>query len=208
MSDLRTPRGLESETALIVFQPRPLVILYLALWGIFLVGEALLPINRRAREHRVPEDRGFPALGLIVFLVSNLIAVPLLKISPALAFATYTTSAIGLTFMLAGLVLRWWSIIHLGRLFTVDVAVTPNQPVVDSGPYKWIRHPSYTGAVMVVAGAALCFGNLASALVLLVPYVSLLMRRIQVEEAALTRGIGDRYRQYVMRTKRLVPGVY
>jgi protein-S-isoprenylcysteine O-methyltransferase len=193
---------------MIVFQPRPLVLFYLALWGIFFVGEVLLPMNRRAREHRAPEDRGFPATATLVFLVSNVVAVVCLKLFPALSFATYLTSCTGLVLMLAGLLLRWWSIIHLGRFFTVDVAVAPDQPVVDSGPYRLIRHPSYTGALIVVAGVALCFGNFVSDLVLMAPYTALLIRRMRIEETALAKGLGEQYRQYMMRTKRLIPHVY
>lgn len=195
-------------STVIVFQPRPLVLLYLTLWGLFFVGETVLPINRRAREHRVPEDRGFPAMAVLVFLVSNLVAIVCLRLFPVFSFASYVTSCIGLVFMLAGLLMRWWSVIHLGRFFTVDVAVAPGQPVIESGPYKLIRHPSYTGALIVVAGVALCFGNLISSLVLVVPYIVLLMRRIRVEESALAKRIGEPYRQYMTRTKRLLPRVY
>ena len=193
---------------MIVFQPRPLALVYLILWGLFFVGEALLPMNRRASGHRVPEDRGFPATAVLIFLVSNLLAMVCLRLFPLLSFATYVTSCIGLVFMLAGLLLRWWSIIHLGRFFTVDVAVAPGQPVIESGPYKLIRHPSYAGALMVVLGVALCFGNLISGLILLVPYIALLLQRIRIEETALVRGMGESYRQYMKRTKRLCPRVY
>jgi protein-S-isoprenylcysteine O-methyltransferase len=110
--------------------------------------------------------------------------------------------------MFAGLLLRWWSVIHLGRFFTVDVAVAADHRIVDSGPYKWIRHPSYTGALTVIAGMALCFGNLVSALVLLVPFGTLMLRRMRIEEAALSGGLGDAYPAYMKRTKRLIPGIY
>ncbi len=110
--------------------------------------------------------------------------------------------------LLLGLLLRWWSIIHLGRFFTVDVVIAADHRVVDSGPYRLIRHPSYTGALLIIAGVALCFGNFVSALVLSIPNVALLMQRVRIEETALSQGLGEPYRAYISRTKRLIPGVY
>jgi protein-S-isoprenylcysteine O-methyltransferase Ste14 len=147
-------------------------------------------------------------MAALVFLVSNLVAVVCLRLFPGLSFATYVTSCVGLVVMLAGLLLRWWAIIHLGRYFTVDVAVLPNQPVIDSGPYKLIRHPSYTGVLLVVVGVAFCFGNFVSSLVLVVPFAALLRRRIRIEERALAAGLGEAYLQYMARTKRLFPHLY
>lgn len=110
--------------------------------------------------------------------------------------------------MLVGLLLRWWAIVHLGRLFTVNVAVAIDHRVVDDGPYKLIRHPSYTGLLLVIGGVALCFGNFASDLVLIVPYVTLVMTRMRIEEAAMARELGESYRTYMKRTKRLIPKIY
>jgi protein-S-isoprenylcysteine O-methyltransferase len=192
---------------LIIFQPRPLLVLYLALLVIFVIGEAL-PLNRRAREYRIAEDRGFRLTVLVVFIASNWVAVFCLKLFPSLAFATYATSCVGIAAMLFGLLLRWWAVLHLGRYFTVDLAVAPDQPVIESGPYKLIRHPSYTGALLVVIGVALCFGNFASMGAILLPFTVLLMKRIRLEESALASGLGEPYLDYMKRTNRLFPGLY
>jgi len=193
---------------MIVFQPRALLIAYLALWGLFLAGEAILTLRRRATEGRAAEDRGFRGHVLIVFLLANLVAVFCLRLFAGVSFGTPLTSCVGIAMMLVGLALRWWSIAHLGRFFTVDVAVGEDQRVIDSGPYRLVRHPSYAGLLLVIAGIALCFGNLASMAVLLVPFVWLLLKRMRIEEAALTQGLGDAYRAYMRRTRRLIPGLY
>jgi protein-S-isoprenylcysteine O-methyltransferase Ste14 len=80
--------------------------------------------------------------------------------------------------------------------------------VIDSGPYRLIRHPSYTGILLIVTGVALCFGNFASVLVLALPNFALLMQRMHIEEAALSRALGESYQRYMSRTKRLIPGIY
>jgi protein-S-isoprenylcysteine O-methyltransferase len=193
---------------MIVFQPHLLVISYLALYGLFCVGEVTLAIRRRATDGVVPEDRGFLSRAFVIFILSNLLAVPCLRLFPAASYGTYFTSGLGLGMMLVGLLLRWWSIVHLGRLFTVNVAVAIDHRVVDDGPYTLIRHPSYTGVLLLIGGVALCFGNFSSDLVLIAPYATLVMTRMRIEEAAMARELGESYRAYMKRTKRLIPGIY
>jgi protein-S-isoprenylcysteine O-methyltransferase len=193
---------------LIVFQSQPLRVLYATLLILFVAGELALIIRRRARQGRVAADRGFFGLALLTLWASNLLAVTCLRLFPAAAFGSPLTSEVGLALLLSGILLRWWSIKQLGRFFTLDVAIAADQRVVETGPYKFIRHPSYTGFLLVIAGIGLCFGNAASLVVLVLPVVILLTRRIPLEEAALSSGLGEAYRSYMKRTKRLIPGVY
>ena len=115
---------------------------------------------------------------------------------------------IGLALFVSGLGLRWYSIIHLGRFFTVDVSIAAGQKVVDSGPYRFVRHPSYSGALLAFIGFGLCLRNWVGLLVLLLPIGAAFLWRMRVEERALTEALGDDYRWYASRTKRLVPFVY
>ena len=193
---------------MIVFQPRLLLMIYVVLWVLLLVVEPVLVIRRRSKAGQAPEDRGFRTLAAFVFVTSNLAAIVCLRLFPAASLGGYRTSCIGLALMLVGLLLRWWSIIHLGRFFTKDVVIASDHHLVDSGPYKLIRHPSYTGLLVFIVGVAFCFGNLVSALVLLVPFGALMLRRMRIEEVALSRALGDAYSSYMNRTKRLIPGIY
>jgi protein-S-isoprenylcysteine O-methyltransferase len=71
-----------------------------------------------------------------------------------------------------------------------------------------VRHPSYTGAMAAFLGWGICIGNWASLAALLLPTLLVFLRRIHVEEAALTAAFGDQYRDYMRRTKRLIPALY
>jgi protein-S-isoprenylcysteine O-methyltransferase len=193
---------------MIFLHSRPLALLYLLLLALFLSVEAVLVLRRRSKEGHILEDRGFRSRALVVFLLSNIVAIPCLRFFPVVSFGTYLTSCVGVALLSFGLLLRWWSIIHLGRFFTVDVLIAADHRVVDSGPYRLIRHPSYAGVLLIITGVALCFGNFVSALVLIVPNVALLMRRMRIEETALSQGLGEPYRAYMSRTKRLIPGIY
>jgi protein-S-isoprenylcysteine O-methyltransferase len=109
---------------------------------------------------------------------------------------------------LGGLIWRWYSIGYLGRYFTVDVSILAEQKLIDSGPYRYIRHPTYTGALLAFFGLGSCFGNWLSILFMTVPIIAAFLSRIRIEERALTDALGEEYRAYTQRTKRLIPFVY
>ncbi|MGZ4172552.1 MAG: methyltransferase family protein [Solirubrobacteraceae bacterium] len=109
----------------------------------------------------------------------------------------------GLVVMWCGLGLRAWAVATLGRAFRTTVEVDSDQQVVSSGPYAHIRHPSYTGLLLILAGTGLAVGNwLGFAACLLLPLPALVIR-IHVEEAELVRVLGDPYLSYRTDTKRL-----
>ncbi len=114
----------------------------------------------------------------------------------------------GLCIYAAGLALRWTSVIYLGRLFTYDVAIAADHRVIDSGPYRHVRHPAYTGSLLTFVGLGICGANALALLVLVVPIALAFLRRIGIEEAALESALGSRYRDYARRTWRLIPFVY
>ena len=109
---------------------------------------------------------------------------------------------------LIGMSWRWHSILYLGRYFTVDVSVAPRQPVIDTGPYRWIRHPSYLGSLLMFIGTGLAFAHPVALVFMLVPPTLVFLHRIRIEERLLLQKLGAPYRSYVARTKRLVPFVY
>ena len=110
----------------------------------------------------------------------------------------------GLVLMVAGIALRWYAVLVLGTSFTVNVATRPGQPVVESGPYRWIRHPSYTGGLLTLLGVLVCCCNPVS-LLSVVFALGGYARRIRIEEKALATDLGAPYRDYMRRTKRLIP---
>ncbi len=115
---------------------------------------------------------------------------------------------IGILLMLIGVVFRQYSIRVLGKYFTTRVAIQPGQTVVQSGPYRWIRHPSYSGALLTILGVALSFANWLSLIgVLLIPFLGY-SYRVWVEENALVKSLGQPYLDYMKHTKRFIPYIY
>jgi protein-S-isoprenylcysteine O-methyltransferase Ste14 len=104
--------------------------------------------------------------------------------------------------------LRAWSIAALGRFFQYHIEVQAEHRVVTDGPYRYVRHPSYTGMALVLAGIALGTGDVLSLPVVAVLGGAGLAVRIRAEERQLTEALGAEYERFAARRKRLVPGVW
>jgi protein-S-isoprenylcysteine O-methyltransferase Ste14 len=147
--------------------------------------------------------------GLGVFgAVSSATQLTGAAIAPGLPDLRWLLFGLGIAVVVGGSVVRLWAITTLGRWFTYDVRVTEGQPVVQTGPYRWVRHPSYTGVLLVLLGVGLTLGNwLSVVLIVVLPTVGL-VRRIRVEEAALLGTIGAPYERYAAAKPRLFPGLW
>jgi protein-S-isoprenylcysteine O-methyltransferase len=176
---------------------------------LFGVSELCLAIVKRSRSSARQADDGTLRMLWITILLSVAVAVLAPSLLPQAGSRVLAALyPLGLALFAGGLALRWWAILHLGRLFTVDVAIATDHHVVDTGPYRWIRHPSYTGIVLAFAGLGICIGNTVSLLACIVPVTFALLVRIRVEEAALVTSLGDAYREYAQRTRALIPLLY
>jgi protein-S-isoprenylcysteine O-methyltransferase len=178
--------------------------------AVYVISEFGLSIVKRARsgESRVA-DQGSLALIWLVVGFSMFSAFSLKYAVPQFDFQSRAAAAsIGTAVFVAGLAIRWYAIIYLGRFFTVNVAIARDHKLIEDGPYRYVRHPAYSGGLLAFLGLGLCIGNWVSIAVVAVPILSVFLWRIHVEEAALLLGLGKQYRSYMDRTKRLIPGVY
>ena len=107
-----------------------------------------------------------------------------------------------------GLAIRWAAILTLRRYFTITVAIRTDHKLVDWGLYRYVRHPSYSGAIVALSGLALGSGGWLSALVVFFPIVWAVRVRIRVEEQALVEGLGPVYADWCRRTPALVPQLF
>jgi protein-S-isoprenylcysteine O-methyltransferase Ste14 len=114
----------------------------------------------------------------------------------------------GIFLMVAGALLRRHCFKMLGDHFRPVVSVVPNQPVIVRGAYKWIRHPSYLASIITFFGIGLALTNWISITVALIIPAATYGYRIHVEEKALLETLGAPYRDYMNRTKRLIPFLF
>ncbi|WP_026415805.1 methyltransferase family protein [Actinomadura oligospora] len=179
----------------------------LILW---LGGEIGLRIveMRKAATVRVSEHGTlglFVVLGVGGAVVGTLVGHAVPSLDWRVGTTVYLVAA---AVMLAGLAVRFWAIVTLGKFFRSSVHVQEGHQVVSSGPYRVVRHPSYTGLMLVFVGAALSFGNLVALVVFLVCVSIAMLVRIRVEERVLSDELGDAYREFARTRARLVPYVW
>ena len=208
-SNLKTSAGTLRQTHSETMEDRPKSLAW-ELGLIYLVSEILLTLTRRSRSKTgTKQDRS--TLGIIWLVIGVSITagvfVALNFPAAALAHGPMFASA-GVVLFGVGLILRWWAIITLGRFFTVDVTIEKDHELVERGPFRIVRHPSYTGVLLAFVGLSLTLRNWAALLAILVPIGAAFIHRMNVEEYALSRALGARYAEYMKRTKRLVPFVY
>lgn len=177
---------------------------------LYLISELLLTVTRRSRSRTgTKEDRSTLHVLWLIIMASVAVGIYVALHWPAAALPYGRMFALaGIVLFVAGLVLRWWAIITLGRFFTVDVTIEKDHELVERGPFCVVRHPSYTGVLLAFVGFALSLRNWAALLVILLPIGAAFIHRMNVEEDALSRALGRRYADYMKRTKRLVPLVY
>jgi protein-S-isoprenylcysteine O-methyltransferase Ste14 len=114
----------------------------------------------------------------------------------------------GVGIMLMGLALRIWSVQTLGNAFRTTIETHINQKVINSGPYKMIRHPSYTGLLFICLGYGIAIQNWLSLACAVILPLLVLLYRIHVEEPVLLASMGEEYREYQKHTKKIIPWIY
>jgi protein-S-isoprenylcysteine O-methyltransferase Ste14 len=182
-----------------------------AFWLTFyawVLSEMWLGWRRRPPRAASAQDRGSRWVVIAGVWSAVVLGISLASAARTVAFTAGRPAilVIGIVLMIAGLVLRWSAIRMLGRSFTVDVATQSGQPVIDRGPYRWVRHPSYSGSLLTVVGVLLACAN-PLAFIGLIPALIAYAFRIRVEEQVLSKDLGEPYRAYMRRTRRLIPFV-
>ncbi len=114
----------------------------------------------------------------------------------------------GAVLVITGGGLRAWSMLTLGRLFQFQIAIQPGHHVVTGGPYRFLRHPSYTAILLILTGVALACGDVWSLVAVLALGCTGLAVRIRAEERQLTEALGTEYTQFAATRKRLIPGMW
>jgi protein-S-isoprenylcysteine O-methyltransferase len=176
---------------------------------LYVASEAGLLWLKRSGKAAADADRG--SLALIWVVISAGMAAAFILANALRQFALEPPAlwrGAGVALFAAGILLRWYAIVTLGRFFTVNVAIASDHRIVEAGPYRRVRHPSYTGALLAFLGLGLCIDNGASLAALMVPVSVVFWWRMRIEEAALLETFGGRYRDYMRRTRRLIPFIY
>ena len=111
---------------------------------------------------------------------------------------------VGVALIAAGLAFAVWARVHLGRNWSGTVTVKKGHELIRSGPYRWVRHPIYTGILAAVLGTAIASGTVHGAIGFLIIAVALL-RKLRIEEAFMRETFPGEYERYAAAVPALVP---
>ncbi|WPC44211.1 isoprenylcysteine carboxylmethyltransferase family protein [Clostridium sp. JS66] len=177
----------------------------------FIISEMLMWIfikwnNKKNGGNKKNKDRGsygFIVIGFCSIIFLNPICRKIfLNTIPVLFFW------IGSVFMITGVFLRAYSIYTLRKFFTLSVQVNSKQKIIQTGPYKYLRHPAYSGSILSLIGTALCFRSSVGIIVSLVVVIIVYGYRIMVEEKTLEDNFGMIYKEYEKNTNRIIPFIW
>lgn len=184
--------------------------LFWLVYGVAFVPEIVLVARlRRAHGGDVVDDRGslFLILAGVWFAFGAGTVLAFAVPQATFAHGRVAWFWAGTAILVGGSLLRQHCFRVLGRYFTPAVTVQEGQTVIDRGAYRWVRHPSYTGGLLLLLGFGVALTNWLSIALMLLAGGLIYGYRIHVEEQALASRLGEPYREYMARTKRLVPFV-
>ncbi len=179
---------------------------------IIFVLELILTWKKRSKARTATRvDRSTLAFIWGIVLTSILTAIPFgwYHIPPGLAFSLSQVEIdFCIVLLLAGLMLRCWSVYTLGSFFTVNVAIHREHRLISAGPYALLRHPSYTGLLLELLALGISYQHVLSLAIVVIPTVIMLLVRIQMEERVLSQHLGQQYSDYQNQTYALLPYLY
>lgn len=188
----------------------PPIIYISQIWVLIAVSTAanlLQPGYKLSEGSRTSMDRGTARQIVWTVYGSQVLAVLELCIQRLVAIEWNIISYSALFLMVSGLFLRTWAVFTLKNFFTWNIDVQRDQHVITNGPYRLMRHPSYTGAWLTYVGSCILLRSWTAAFISAVALAVAFLRRVRYEEEALNTNVPG-YREYAARTKRFVPWVF
>jgi protein-S-isoprenylcysteine O-methyltransferase Ste14 len=182
---------------------------FIIIWSVWLISEII--INRLFRadtRNKKDLDRNSVKIIWRIIGTANIMAICFVVFTKIQISRSILLPYLGLVVIIAGMIIRFTAVVSLGKLFTVNVNISENHRIVQHGIYRFIRHPSYLGAIISFAGFGLSLNNWLSLIIILILIPGVMIYRIKIEEKVLVEQFGDEYLQYMKTTYRLVPWLW
>jgi protein-S-isoprenylcysteine O-methyltransferase Ste14 len=195
--------------AVAVFQPGLPAALYgivsLAWVASFLL-EGLIIRSARQKSAEVKSDKGSGIL--IVSSIFGSISIADVFAASGFAILPVASLYLGLAMMVLGIGFRLWAVATLRSFFSYTVQIKTGHRVVQSGPYRLVRHPAYAGTLLTLVGVGFALQSWGAVLLIAFVFTLVFGYRIRVEEQALVGSLGEEYLSYARRVKRLIPFIF
>ncbi|MEI9991417.1 MAG: isoprenylcysteine carboxylmethyltransferase family protein [Rhizomicrobium sp.] len=194
-----------------LFAERPLwSAIYWATFVAFFATTGWVQSRERNAPRGAMRDRGSKAVVYAVSLIgySGIFAAPSLLPSARIDLPPEPVFATAIALIWIGLLLYIWAVLTLGAFFRTSVQLLDGQRLVRRGPYRLLRHPAYSGGILLFTGLGLATGNWVSTLIAPLSAVIAYAWRIHVEEAALRERFGAEFEAHRRRTWAVIPLIW
>ena len=173
----------------------------------WLIFELWVFSRNRKRVKDASRDRGNSLWVVVLLIVGITVGFNLPGIAPQFNFQKYLAIffSLGIALIWLGIAFRYWAVQTLGKFFSIKLIIQEKHQLITTGPYLYIRHPSYTAALITLAGFGFAIGNWLSVIALLVFGLIIYSTRIKTEEKMLSQEFGKSYEDYRKKTWRLIP---
>ncbi|WP_416147165.1 methyltransferase family protein [Salipaludibacillus sp. HK11] len=170
------------------------------------IGEFIFFKNRRLDETESTETSSFPKIFLSVLAV--IIVSIISREGQFLAVDLTAILWLGIFLYAIGVFIRYWGMMALGKQFTRNVNVNKEDKIIGSGPFRFLRHPLYSGLLSTMIGISFYTGSLLGLIITFTVFLPFLLKRIRLEEALLIKSFGQEYVRWSQSRRRLVPFIY
>ena len=183
--------------------------IYVFIYAIWFISEVVLNrmLHSKSTDRQHADKNSLNIIWVVIVLavsfavtISMMYYIPIIS-DPAIRY-------FGLGIIVSGIILRFVSIITLGRFFTVDVTIREGHQLKKDGLYAFLRHPSYFASLLSFIGFGISLNNWISLVVITASIITVFIIRIRVEEKVLTEQFGEEYIYYKKHVKGLIPFVW
>jgi protein-S-isoprenylcysteine O-methyltransferase Ste14 len=155
------------------------------------------------------KDKGTLTLIYLAKFLPNIMAILIYYFFQNTHYSSLLPSSIsatlGILTFIVGFLIRQIAIIQLGKFYTYKVNISDDHQMIDTGLYASMRHPAYTGTFLELTGAALLYNHFILSWFLSLPYLIVVLKRIEYEEKALIEEFGPKYQEYIKRAGMFLP---
>ena len=181
---------------------------------VWIISEILIGILRNekgnpSKQHRNKSTSGlyivtFLSISMAIYFsqASHIYGIHLTKSAQTYAYYLAVILIVG------GILVRGTAILTLKQQFSVNLTIIDNHKLIDNGIYHYLRHPSYSGALLSFLGLCITFLNWLSLIIVFFSVLAVYLYRIGVEEKMLINHFGNEYVNYSHKTKRIIPYIY
>lgn len=187
----------------------PKIIIIIAVSYLYGFFELFLNLKQRSKiKVTTSGDKGSLWLlyGLITLGYALSFSIGATKIGRIYPWNTFF--AIGIALVVVGFIIRMHSVLSLKQYFTYSVAKVENHKLIETGLYKFIRHPGYLGQLMIFLGISISVSNWYSILLMMMPISIGYLYRMRIEEKFMSEQLGEVYLIYQGHTKKIIPLLY